>query len=55
MTSARSTASSGWIWGTGPTAVALKQSNGWTRGVLANHLWSFAVNTESSYDWENEQ
>ena len=55
MTSARSTTASGWIWGTGPTAVALKQSNGWTRGVLANHLWSFAVNTESSYDWENEQ
>ncbi len=70
-------------WGAGPTAVVLKQSNGWTRGVLANHIWSFAgdddradvnatflqpfltyttptqwtfaVNTESSYDWENEQ
>lgn len=70
-------------WGTGPTVVALKQSNGWTRGVLANHIWSFAgdgdradvnatfmqpfltyttpdswtfgLNTESSYDWENEQ
>jgi hypothetical protein len=70
-------------WGAGPTAVVLKQSNGWTRGVLANHLWSFAgdedradvnatflqpfltyttptqwtfgLNTESSYDWENEQ
>ncbi|WP_194791570.1 transporter [Pseudomonas sp. UFMG81] len=26
-------------WGAGPTVVALKQSNGWTRGVLANHLW----------------
>ena len=70
-------------WGAGPTAVVLKQSNGWTRGVLANHVWSFAgdddradvnatflqpfltyttptqwtfaFNTESSYDWENEQ
>ena len=70
-------------WGAGPTAVELKQSNGWTRGVLANHIWSFAgdddradvsatflqpfltyttptqwtfaVNTESSYNWENEQ
>jgi hypothetical protein len=70
-------------WGAGPTAVLLKQSNGWTRGVLANHIWSFAgdddradvsatflqpfltyttptqwtfgLNTESSYDWENEQ
>jgi hypothetical protein len=26
-------------WGLGPTAVALKQSNGWTRGILANHIW----------------
>lgn len=26
-------------WGLGPTAVALKQSNGWTRGMLANHVW----------------
>ena len=70
-------------WGAGPTAVVLKQSNGWTRGMLANHLWSFAgeddradvnatflqpfltfttptqwtfgLNTESTYDWENEQ
>jgi hypothetical protein len=70
-------------WGAGPTAVVLKQSNGWTRGVLANHIWSFAgdddradvnatflqpfltyttptqwtfaLNTESTYDWENEQ
>jgi hypothetical protein len=29
-------------WGAGPTAVALKQENGWTYGVLANHIWSFA-------------
>lgn len=70
-------------WGVGPTAVVLKQSNGWTRGVLANHIWSFAgdddradvnatfvqpfltyttptqwtfaVNTEASYNWEDEQ
>jgi len=70
-------------WGAGPTAVVLKQSNGWTRGMLANHLWSFAgdddradvnatflqpfltyttptqwtfgLNTESTYDWENEE
>jgi hypothetical protein len=70
-------------WGAGPTAVALKQQNGWTYGVLANHLWSFAgdndradvsatflqpflsyttprattftLNSESTYDWENEQ
>lgn len=30
---------SGEQWGAGPTAVALKQSNGWTRGILANHIW----------------
>lgn len=29
-------------WGAGPTAVVLKQANGWTYGALANHLWSFA-------------
>lgn len=29
-------------WGAGPTAVFLRQSNGWTVGVLANHAWSFA-------------
>jgi hypothetical protein len=29
-------------WGAGPTAVLLKQQNGWTYGALANHLWSFA-------------
>lgn len=70
-------------WGAGPTAVMLKQSNGWTRGVLANHVesfagdddrtdvsstfiqpfltyttgdqWTYAVNTESTYDWEEER
>jgi hypothetical protein len=29
-------------WALGPTAVVLKQSDGWTYGALANHLWSFA-------------
>jgi hypothetical protein len=29
-------------WGAGPTAVLLKQQNGWTYGLLANHLWSYA-------------
>jgi hypothetical protein len=29
-------------WGAGPTLVALRQEKGWTYGVLANHLWSFA-------------
>jgi hypothetical protein len=70
-------------WGAGPTAVLLKQQNGWTYGVLANHIWSyagessraevnatflqpfltfttpkqttFALNTESTYDWANSQ
>lgn len=70
-------------WAAGPTAVFLRQSNGWTYGMLANHLWSFAgedtrnevnatflqpfltyttsthtsfsINSESSYDWQNNQ
>lgn len=29
-------------WGAGPTAVALRQANGWTVGMLANHIWSYA-------------
>jgi hypothetical protein len=29
-------------WGAGPTAVALTQKDGWTTGILANHIWSFA-------------
>ena len=29
-------------WGAGPTAVFLKQDSGWTYGLLANHIWSFA-------------
>ena len=29
-------------WGTGPTAVVLKQEGHWTFGALANHIWSFA-------------
>lgn len=35
-------------WGVGPTLVALKQSGGWTAGVLANHIWSFAGDDERS-------
>ncbi len=33
-----------WVekWGAGPTGVALWQSGGWTAGMLANHIWSFA-------------
>jgi len=29
-------------WGMGPTAVVLKQIEGWTVGALTNHIWSFA-------------
>jgi hypothetical protein len=29
-------------WAAGPTAVVLKQQSGFTYGMLANHLWSFA-------------
>ncbi|MGD0208458.1 MAG: transporter [Verrucomicrobiota bacterium] len=29
-------------WGAGPTVLALQQNNGWTYGLLANHLWSYA-------------
>ena len=69
-------------WGAGPTIVALRQEHGFTYGILANHIWSFAgwgdqdvsatflqpffscttktyttftLNTESTYDWENEE
>jgi hypothetical protein len=33
---------SGRQWGAGPTALVLKQQNGWTYGALVNHLWSYA-------------
>ncbi len=29
-------------WGAGPTAVVLKQDSGWTYGMLANQIWSYA-------------
>lgn len=29
-------------WGLGPTAVVLRQHDGWTYGALANHIWSVA-------------
>ena len=29
-------------WGAGPTAVLLKQEHGFTYGMLLNHVWSFA-------------
>jgi hypothetical protein len=30
------------MWGAGPTVVALQQTHGFTYGVLANHIWSYA-------------
>jgi hypothetical protein len=46
------TATDAWLggqkWGAGPTAVVLKQFNGWTVGMLANHIWSFAGNSDRS-------
>jgi len=29
-------------WGAGPTVIALKQQDGWTYGILANQIWSYA-------------
>ena len=29
-------------WGAGPTVLALRQEHGWTYGLLANHIWSYA-------------
>jgi hypothetical protein len=31
-------------YGAGPTVVMLRQESGWTYGMLANHVWSFAGN-----------
>lgn len=68
-------------WGAGPTGLVLRQTGGWTYGMLANQLWSFgsgdgstnatylqpfvsytnknhttfALNTESTYDWQGSQ
>lgn len=69
-------------WGAGPTIVALRQEHGFTYGILANQIWSyagwsdqtinatylqpfvayttktyttFAINTESTYDWTDSQ
>ena len=35
-------------WAAGPTGVILKQDKGWTYGILANHLWSFAGDGDRS-------
>ena len=33
-------------WGAGPTGLLLQQSNGWTYGILANHIWSYSGERE---------
>jgi hypothetical protein len=33
-------------WGAGPTLVVLQQKKGWTYGILANHMWSYAGNDD---------
>ena len=35
-------------WGVGPTALVLKQFNGWTLGALANQIWSVAGDASRS-------
>lgn len=35
-------------WGAGPTAVALRQQGPWTVGMLGNHIWSFAGDSDRS-------
>jgi len=37
-------------WSAGPTAVALRQEHGFTYGILANHLWSYAGWTDNTVD-----
>jgi hypothetical protein len=33
-------------WGAGPTGLILRQTGGWTYGILANQIWSFAGDVE---------
>ena len=33
-------------WGVGPTAVALRQQGPWTSGLLGNHIWSVAGDSD---------
>ena len=35
-------------WGAGPTAVVLKQENGWTYGALVNQIWSMSSDSKKS-------
>ena len=33
-------------WGAGPAAVALTMNGPWTAGILANHVWSYAGDSD---------
>jgi len=33
-------------WGAGPSAVVLRQAGRWTTGMLGNHIWSFAGDSD---------
>jgi len=35
-------------WGLGPTGLLLRQEHGWTYGILANHIWSYAGDSDRS-------
>jgi len=41
-------------WAAGPTIVALKQANGWTHGILANHLWGLEGSPPDDKDKVNQ-
>ena len=36
-------------WGAGPTGLLLKQTGGWTYGLLFNHIWSYAGDGHRAY------
>jgi len=36
-------------WGAGPTGLVLKQTGGWTYGLLFNHIWSYTGDAGRNY------
>lgn len=36
-------------WGAGPTGLVLKQTGGWTYGLLFNHIWSYTGDEDRNY------
>ena len=36
-------------WGAGPTGLVLKQTGGWTYGLLFNQIWSYAGDDHRNY------